>query len=283
MGQVAAGGHIALQVHPEGCALGAGAGEAQHHTAAIVEQQPQALAAGEGAIHRVGVGEIVGGGDAAAPEGLAHQGGLHGLDAVVEAMGRIAGDGLIVVAGVVVAPKTAPVLRHDLAHRLAAAGQDVEPEQHGPQPILFTDVVGAGAEALLTAEGDAPRIQQVAEEFPAGGGFEAGDAQLVRHHIGRSAGGHGAGHPRQAMGIAGHQGGIGGEHRQAVAGVHEAVLPQDHVAVAITITGGPKAVAIALEQQIRQLVGVGEVGVGMAATEILQGGAVAHAAGRCAQ
>ena len=178
---------------------------------------------------------------------------------------------------------TAPVLRHDLVHRFPAAGQDVEPEQHRPQAILLADVVGAGAEALLTAEGDAARIQQVAEELPPGGGFKAGDAQLLGHHIGGGAGGHGTGHPRQAIAVAGHQGGVGGEHRQAVAGVHEAALPQDHVAVAVAIAGGPEAEAIAVEQQVRQLVGVGEVGVGMAAAEILQGGAVAHAARRCPQ
>ena len=111
-------------------------------------------------------------------------------------MGRIAGDGLVVVAGVIVAAKTAPVLRHDLGHRLAPTGQDVEPEQHRPEAILLADVVAAGAEALFAAEGDAARIEQVAEELPAGGGLKAGQPQLLGHHIGRGAGGHRAGYPR---------------------------------------------------------------------------------------
>lgn len=57
-----------------------------------------ALASGEGAIHRIGVGEIVGRGDRAAGEAIPHQGWQHGQHAVVEDTGGIAGDGLVVVA-----------------------------------------------------------------------------------------------------------------------------------------------------------------------------------------
>ena len=39
LSQVAARRHIALQVHPQGGALGARAGEAQHYAAAVIEQQ----------------------------------------------------------------------------------------------------------------------------------------------------------------------------------------------------------------------------------------------------
>ena len=47
------------------------------------------------------------------------------------------------------------------------------------------------------------------------------------------------------------QGGVRGNHGQAVAGIHEAALAQDHVAVAITVAGGPEAEVIAVQQQFR--------------------------------
>ena len=198
-------------------------------------------------------------------------------------MGGLAGNGLVVVAGVVVAAETAPVVGHDRCHRGALAGQDLQPEQHCPEAVLLADVIGTRAEALLTAEGDAAGIEQVAEELPAGGGLETGDTQLLGYHVDGGAGGHRAGHPGQAAGIGRSQGCVSGEHRQAVAGVHEAVAPQDHVAVAVAVAGGAEAVGITLQQQGRQLIGVGEVGVGVAAAEVFRWGAVAHGAGRCAE
>ena len=184
LAQVAALGHLALEVDPQGGTLAAGAGEAQHHPAAVVEQQAQALAIGKRAVYRVGVSEVVGGGDGAAGEALTHQAGLHVFDPVVETMGGVAGDRLIVVAGVVVWAEMAPVLRHDPAHRLPPPGQDLQPEQHRPEAVLLADLVAAGAEALLAAEGDATGIEHVAKEFPTRRRFEAGDAQLLGHHIG---------------------------------------------------------------------------------------------------
>ena len=275
-----AGGDVALQVDPQGGPLGAGAREPQHHPAAVVEQHPQALARADRTVHRVGVAEIVGGADRAAGEPLARQGGEHPGDPVVEAVGGVAGHGFVIVAGVVVAAEAAPVARHHLCHRAAAHRQDLQPEEHRPEAVLLADVVAAGAEALLTAEGDAAGIEQVAEELPARGCLEAGDAQGVGHHVGRGAGGHGAGHAGQAFRVAGGQGGVGGEHGQAVAGIHEAAAPQDHVAVAIAVAGGAEVEGVAGQQQVGELVGIGEVGVGVAAAEVLQRQAVAHRAGR---
>ena len=69
-------------------------------------------------------------------------------------------------------------------------GQDRQPEEHSPEPILFTDVITAGAETFLSTKADAACIQQIAEEFPARGGFKAGDSQFAGHHIDGGAGGH---------------------------------------------------------------------------------------------
>ncbi len=60
-------------------------------------------------------------------------------------------------------------------------------------------------------------------------------------------------------------------------------MAQNHVAVAIAIAGGTEAMGITVEQQIGQLVGIGEVRVGMTTAEVLEGDAVAHAAGRSTQ
>ena len=144
-------------------------------------------------------------------------------------------------------------------------------------------MIAAGAEAFFAAESDASGIEQIAEELPARGCFKALDPQLFGHHIHCSASRHGACHPGEAACISRGQGCVGGEHRQAVAGIHEAALPQDHVAITVAVAGCPEAIVIAFQQQLRQIMGVGEVGVGVAFAEILQGDAVANAACRCTQ
>ena len=181
------------------------------------------------------------------------------------------------------AAEALPVVRHDLGHGTAAAGQDLQPEQHGPEAIFLADVVAARAKTFFAAEGDAAGIEQVAKEFPARRGLKAVEPQLLGHHIHSGAGGHRAGHAGQASGVARCQGGVGGEHRQAVTGIHKATLADHHVAVAIAIAGGAKAITVATEQQLGEVMGVGEVGVGMAAAKILQGDAIAHRAGGSAQ
>ena len=198
-------------------------------------------------------------------------------------MGGATVDRLVVVAGVVVAAEALPVLRHDLGHGTAAAGQDLQPEEYGPETIFLADVVAAGAKAFFAAEGDAARIEQVAEEFPARGGFKAVDPQLLGHHIHSGAGGHRAGHTGQPSGVTRRKGGVGGEYGQAVTGIHKTTLADHHVAVAIAVAGGAKAITVATEQQLGEVMGVGEVGVGMAAAKILQGRAIAHRAGGSAQ
>ena len=61
------------------------------------------------------------------------------------------------------------------------------------------------------------------------------------------------------------------------------MVPQDHVAITIAVTGCTKGIAIALEKELCQVVGVSEVWIGMTLAKILQWNAVADAAGRCTQ
>ena len=163
-------------------------------------------------------------------------------------MGCFAGDGLVVVTGVIVATKATPVLRHDLGNAAASLGQDLQPEQHGPEAVFLAHMVAAGAEAFFSAKGDFTRIEQVAEELPTGGRFKAVDAQLFCDHIHCGAGGHGARYTGKSAGIGGGQGGVGGENGEAVAGVHKAMSPQDHVPVAISVAGSTETVSISFEQ-----------------------------------
>ena len=74
-------------------------------------------------------------------------------------------------------------------------------KQHGPDAVLLTHVVAAGARAFLAADRDAPGVEQVAEELPARRRLEARDAELGGDAVNRAAGGHGAGHAREAAAI----------------------------------------------------------------------------------
>ncbi len=72
--------------------------------------------------------------------------------------------------------------------------------------------------------------------------------------------------------------GIGGDHRETVTGGDEEVTPQDHVAVAIPVGGGCKIHPVGSRGQFDDLMGMHQVGIRMAATEILLGDAVDHGA-----
>ena len=141
------------------------------------------------------------------------------------------------MAGVIIAPVVPPVLAHDFRHRLPTFGQDVQPEQHRPQPVLLTHVVGAGAETFFTAQGDFAGVQQVAEELPAGRGLVTVQPQLGRDPVGRLTGRHRAGHAGHAGAVAGRQIGVGKDHRQAIAGRDEEMPAQHHVAIAVPVRG----------------------------------------------
>ena len=71
--QVSTGGDITFEIHTQRRTLGASAGKTEDHPAAVIQQQPQALAAAHRAIHRIDVAEIIGSGDGSTRQALALQ------------------------------------------------------------------------------------------------------------------------------------------------------------------------------------------------------------------
>ena len=153
------------------------------------------MAFGDRVVDGIGVTEVVCIPDGSSSEGLSLQAWQHGLEPVIEPMGSRAVHGFVVMTGVVVPPKAFPMIRHDLGDAALSFGQDLQPEQDGPKPIFLAHMVAASAKAFLSAEGDLPGVEQIAEELPTGWCFIAIDAQLLGHHIHSSACGHRAGHP----------------------------------------------------------------------------------------
>mmetsp|Transcript_3366 Transcript_3366/g.7795 ORF Transcript_3366/g.7795 Transcript_3366/m.7795 type:complete len:224 (+) Transcript_3366:648-1319(+) len=156
----------------------------------------------------------------------------------------------------------------------------------------------ARAERLLATEerrvGPILSIHEVSEELPPGWGLEEVEFEGVRHHVERPGGGHAPRHAAHALGELRDRGlGVGGEDGHRVRRRDEETAAQDHVAVAVTVGGGPEVggpvgglgrVAGGVEShELHQLFGVRKVGVRVAATEVGQGGRVDAALRRGAQ
>ncbi len=235
------------------------------------------------AVHRVGVGEVVGLLHPVIAEALALERCQFVPQVLHQRLGPFRVHCFVIVAGVVVAPVEAPVFAHDLLHGLALDRQQVQPEQDRPETVLLAHVVGAGAKAFLAAQGHPASIQQVAEELPAGGGLEAFHPETRRHPVGGLAGGHGAGDAADPLAVAGHVVGIGGEHRQAVAGGDEEAPAQDHVAVAVAVGGRAEIRRLTAEELLHQVVGMGQVRIRVSPAEVRQGFGAHHRTGLRAQ
>ena len=173
----------------------------------------------------------------------------------------------------------APVVAHDLGDALSAVDEDVEPEQHRPDAVLLAHVVGAGAGALLAADGGQPGIEQVAEELPAGRRLVALDAELLGDAVGGGAGRHGAGDAGKPLGIARRQMGVGGEHGERIGRRDVLAAADDEVAVAVAVRRGAEIRRVRAHHHLEEVLGVDRVGIGVVAAEIGQRRAVDHGAG----
>ncbi len=172
-----------------------------------------------------------------------------------------------------------PDAAHQVFHRLAGHGHQVEPEQHGPQAVFLAHVVRAGPVTFLTAQRDLARIQQVAEKLPAGGGFVTVDAHRFRHAVHSGGGGHGAGHAFEPLRVAGNLRGVRRQHGQAVGRGDQKTAAQDHVAVGVAVGRCPHVGRVGGHQVGHQVVGIGRVRVGVQAAEVFERFAVHHRAG----
>ena len=99
---------------------------------------------------------------------------------------------------------------------------------------------GTGARALLAANGNAARVEQVAEELPAGRRLAHSDSALGGNPVGRAAGGHRRRDTGLPSAIPGGQVRIGGQDREAVRRRHVRRAADDQVAITIAVECGPQ-------------------------------------------
>ena len=168
------------------------------------------------------------------------------------------------------------MLADDVGYGLLANGEQVQPGQHGPESVLFADVVGTGTKAFLAAEGNLAVVEEVAEELPAGRRFIAADTQCLGHTVSGLAGGHGAGDPLETGPIGGQEMEVGGQHGEAVAGRDEEVIAHDHVAVAVAVRGRAEGRRAGGVHAFGQFMSMDQVGIGMAAAKVFPGNRVHH-------
>ena len=169
---------------------------------------------------------------------------------------------LVVIAGVVVSAELAPVVHGDVLHAdqrlallvplyasllaLVATGHHRQPAQDREDAVLLADVVGAQAEALLSAqEGvvallpELRAVHQVAEELPAGRHLVGLHAASGAHHVQRRGGGHRSRARLQPLSEVGDAATPRRHHRQRVGGRDEEPVSQDHRSIRIAICTSP--------------------------------------------
>ena len=150
-------------------------------------------------------------------------------------------------------------------------------------PSFSRTVVGAGAGAFLAAQGGEAGVEQGAEELPAGRRLVAADPELGRHPVGGGGRRHGAGDAGDAAPVAWCKVGVGGEQGERVRGRHELPAPDDEVAVAVAVRRRAEVGRVGAHHQVVEVLGMDEVGVGMAAAEVGGGHGIDHAASRGAE
>ena len=174
------------------------------------------------------------------------------------------------MAAIIIAAIDLPVLFDNIGNALFAHRQNIQPEQHRPEAVLFAHMVGARARAFLTADGGHIGVKQIAEKFPAGGRLEHADAEFGGHAVGGGAGGHGTGNALQARFITGCQMRIGRQHGQRVGRRDKLSLADDQIAVAVTIRSGAKIRPVCRHGEIINKFGMNQIGVGVVVAKIGQ-------------
>ena len=228
----------------------------------------------------VGVGEVVGFEDFASVDGGAYKRGFLRRDEVGQVgndlVGAVAVDAFVVVAGEEGAAVNAPEFvldRHDARGALTGflfcdPGDDVQPGHDGPQAVFFADVVAPRAEAFFAADRHFLGVEEVAEEFPAGGDLVVLKALFFGDEVDGSRSGHAASETVDALLLEiGNQLGVVCDDGQAVSWRDESVGTVDHVAIAIAVTSSTE-LDLVLINGLDERMGVHQVGVRVAPAKI---------------
>jgi hypothetical protein len=161
----------------------------------------------------------------------------------------------------------------------AVQHKNVKPGNNGPESVLLTNVVAAGSEALLTANVHLVRVEETAEELPAGGYLIALNTLLLGNQVDRTGGRHASCKTVDALLLeVGNELRVVGNDSQAVTRRDERVCAVDHVAVTVTVTGSAEVNTVLIDR-IDQGLCVHEVGIWVVAAEVGLGHAVLGAVG----
>lgn len=129
-------------------------------------------------------------------------------------------------------------------------------------------MVRSSSERLFTADRETASIHQVAKELPTSRDLKALIALLLGNQVQGSASGHTSGQTLDSVASeVGDRIGLGGNNGNRVRGGDKGSLANDHVAVTIAIGGSTKADVLLLDA-LDQIVGIGQVGVGVSTAKV---------------
>mmetsp|Transcript_13320 Transcript_13320/g.26552 ORF Transcript_13320/g.26552 Transcript_13320/m.26552 type:complete len:278 (-) Transcript_13320:391-1224(-) len=204
-------------------------------------------------------------------------------------IGRLALNSLIIISTVEIATKLLPMIVHNVFNRYQTAfrcifillGQNRQPCKNSPESILFSYVVRAGSETLLSTDGAFISIHEIAEEFPSGWGFVEWNAHVIGNIVQCSTCWHGSCNTLQSiLKVWNALLCIRSNNSHRVRGCNEEIISQNHISVTISIGCSSKGWSIAGKHDIYQLLGVCQIWIWVASSKIFQWNTISNAVGR---
>ena len=92
-------------------------------------------------VHRVEIGELIGAGDGLIAVNLTGQLRKTVAQVIHDFIARLNRNGFVVMTGIIIPAIGVPVIVENFQDRKPSLGQNVQPEQNGPQAIFFAHVV----------------------------------------------------------------------------------------------------------------------------------------------
>src|ERR1700712_388644 len=181
-----------FNVKTDRCAAAASTGESNDDTTAVIKLDIYSLLVANTAIE-IGVREIIGFKNLATLNARSNEFRLLCCDELIQVCNHFVGT-LGVAAFVIIAREECaavdfPEVHLNGANRwrgfglLSNSSDDVEPSNHCPETVLFTDVVATGTETLLSADIHLISIKESTEELPSSGDFIALKTLLLGYKI----------------------------------------------------------------------------------------------------